>query len=60
MIIIPSVKDGKGKDLELVNIKNVRLKNGGKKLIEVSPLYSSDGKNWFIEKNLISDHIKVI
>jgi hypothetical protein len=51
------LKDKNDEELELVSVKKLKLKRGGNDYLETLPWYS-DGKDWFVEKELIKDYIK--
>lgn len=51
------LKDKNDDELELVSVKKLKLKRGGNDYLETLPWYS-DGKDWFVEKELIKDYIK--
>jgi len=51
------LKDKNDEELELVSVKKLKLKRGGNDYLETLPWYS-DGKDWFVEKELIKNYIK--
>lgn len=53
----PDVKDKNGNPVELVNVKNLKYKRGGKDAVEALPWYSN-GKDWFVEKSMVVDYVK--
>jgi hypothetical protein len=51
------LKDKNDEELELVSVNKLKLKRGGNDYLETLPWYS-DGKDWFVEKELIKNYIK--
>ena len=54
----PEVRDKEGKPVELVPVKSVRLKRGGREVLERLPWYSGPGGEWFVDRKGIEDFIK--
>lgn len=56
--MIPTLMNQKGEEIPLTNIKDLSFKRGGKEFCSTLPWYSADGKEWFVEHELIKDYIK--
>ena len=57
MTLILTLKNNNDEELELIPVNKLKLKRGGNDYLETLPWYS-DGKDWFVEKELIKDYIK--
>ena len=53
----PELRDRDGKQVELVKVKGLRYRRGGKDAVESLQWYSN-GKEWFVEKLKVVDYIK--
>lgn len=56
--MIPTVMNQDREQVILSNIKDLSYKRGGKEYCANLPWYSADGKEWFVEHELIKDYIK--
>ena len=48
----------KKEQIKLVNVRKLKFKRGGREHCETLPWYSDDGKEWYVEEELIEDYIK--
>lgn len=53
----PEIRTKDGLQVELVKVKGLKYKRGGKEAVESLPWYSN-GKDWFVEKSRVTDHVK--
>lgn len=56
--MIPTVLNQNQEEINLINVKKVKLRRGGREYLETLPWYSADGKDWFVEVAKIQDYIK--
>lgn len=56
--MIPTVLNQNLEEINLLNVRKLKFKRGGREHCETLPWYSADGKEWFVEKELIEDYIK--
>ena len=56
--MFPDVKDKDGNQIDLVSVKSVKLKRGGREVLESLPWYSNQKGEWFVERPKIAEYIK--
>lgn len=54
----PEIRDREGVPVEVVPVKGVRLKRGGKEELDKLPWYSNGKGEWFVELKRIAEWVK--
>jgi len=54
----PDLRDREGNPVEVVSVKSVKLKRGGREELERLPWYSNGRGEWFVELKRIADWVK--